>query len=100
VVKEVKWMNAVLGELNYLVKKPITIYSDNQAAGKMAQHDVDHERTKHIDIRHHFIRDEINNNEVIVKWIRTEQQIADIFTKMLHSPRFVSLRDRLVLDCK
>jgi len=98
VVKEVKWMSAVLHELKFIVKKPMIIYSDNQAAGKMAQHDVDHERTKHIDIRHHFIRDEINNNEVIVKWIRTEQQIADIFTKMLHSPRFVSLRDRLVSD--
>ena len=54
------------------------------------------ERSKHIDIRYHFIRDEITNNEVAVKWVRTEQQVADIFTKMLHAPRFISLRDRLV----
>ena len=96
VVKEVKWMSMVLHELNLPVKKPMMIYSDNQAAGKMSQHDVDHERTKHIDIRYHFIRDEITNNEVAVKWVRTEQQVADIFTKMLHAPRFISLRDRLV----
>lgn len=84
VVKEVKWMSAVLTEMNYNVHTPITIMS----AIKIAQHDVEHDRTKHIDIKHHFVRDEINNKHIEVKWVRSEQQVADIFTKTLSPTLF------------
>ena len=63
---------------------------------KIAQHDIEHDRTKHIDIKHFFIRDEIDKKEIIIKWIRTEQQIADIFTKSLPLSSFTQHRDKLI----
>ena len=95
-VKEVKWMSQLLTEMNVNVKMPISIYTDNQAAIKIAQHDIEHDRTKHIDIKYHFIRDEINNKQVAINWIRTERQVADVFTKTLSSPSFINHRNRLV----
>ncbi|CAN1797732.1 Copia protein [Linum perenne] len=56
-----------------------------------------HSRTKHIDIRHHFIRDLILKKEVELVYITTETQLADIFTKPLHADRFSFLRRELGL---
>lgn len=96
VTKEVKWMQALLTEMKVRVKKPIIINTDNQSAMKIAQHDIEHDRTKHIDIKHYFIRDEIDKREVSVQWVRTEQQVADIFTKPLPLSSFQRHRDTLV----
>jgi hypothetical protein len=96
VVKEVKWMSMLLEEIGYRVTKPIQILSDNQAAIKIAHNDIEHDRTKHIDIKYHFVRNEVNRGQVTVKWIRTQQQIADIFTKTLTHAPFITHRDKLV----
>lgn len=52
-----------------------------------------HARSKHVDIRHHFIRDHVAGGRVAVRYIPTEQQIADLLTKALGTKRFVFLRD-------
>ena len=85
-------------EMSYHVKKPIVIQSDNQAAIKIATNDVEHDRTKHIDIKYHFIRDTIKAKQIQIEWIRTEKQVADIFTKSLSLPSFAAHRQRLL--CK
>ena len=56
---------------------------------------VQHSRTKNIDIRHHFIRELVENKTLVFEYIETEKQIADIFTKALDSVRFDSLRKSL-----
>jgi hypothetical protein len=96
VVKEVSWLSQFLDELGVCVRKPISIRSDNQAAIKMAQHDIEHDRTKHIDIKYCFIRDEIAKGQVVVSWVRTERQIADVFTKTLLFPAFSQHRAKLL----
>ena len=68
----------------------MTILCDNQGAQAMSTHATNHNNTKHIDIRHHFIRHHTASGAIIVSFIRTEQQLADIFTKavgvnILHS---------------
>jgi hypothetical protein len=98
VVKEIKWMSMLLAEMGYIVRKPSTIWCDNRAAIYMTQHDHDHDRSKHIDIRTHFVRDEIKKKEVEVKWIETNDQTADIFTKPLSTQPFLTHRDKLVVD--
>ena len=75
-----------------------TIYGDNQSSIHLSKHDSSHQRTKHIDITHHFIRDHVRANDVVIVWIPTEQQQADLLTKMLPTTRFKILRDMLV--CK
>ena len=95
-----KWLCSILIEIGFNVKTPVAILSDNQSAIKMAQNDIEHDRTKHIDIKYYFIRDEINNKQVSVQWIRTESQVADIFTKALTSPSFLTHRNRLIHEKK
>jgi hypothetical protein len=59
---------------------------------------MEHDRTKHIDIRNYFVRDEIKKGEVTVKWIETGKQVADIFTKTLDPQPFLTHRAKLVYD--
>lgn len=66
---------------------PVTIYNDSQSAQKIAKNSVLHNRTKHIDIRHHFIRDTIKKGEIILEFMETENMVADVFTKVLCKPK-------------
>ena len=65
----------------------ITIYNDNQSAGKLAQNPMFHGRSKHIDIRHHFIRQVIRENPVELEYMPTEEMTADVLTKPLSGPK-------------
>ena len=77
--------------------EPSIIYSDNQAALSMCMHSgAMHQRTKHIDVRHHFIQEAVRAGEVQLEWISTREQLADIFTKPLGPQLFGPLRDRLM----
>jgi hypothetical protein len=96
VVREAMWMSMLLTEIGYKVKKPMSVWCDNQAAISLSKHDSDHNRTKHIDIRYYFIRDEMKKGEVDIKWIRSEEQVADIFTKSLTYQPFLTHRSALV----
>jgi hypothetical protein len=67
----------------------------------MADNPVEHIRTKHIDIRHHFLRDHQQKGDIEVYHISTENQLADIFTKPLDEKTFCRLRSELnVLDSR
>ena len=57
-----------------------------------------HDQTKHIDIRHFFIRDEVKNKTIKLKWVSTQQQLADILTKPLSGEVFCRLRDKLMKE--
>jgi hypothetical protein len=96
VAKEIMWMRHLLHELDIQVETPTTIYVDNQSAIRISENDSAHSRTKHIDIKHHYINDLINQGEVKLEWISTDNQLADIFTKTLQPSTFISLRDRLI----
>jgi hypothetical protein len=62
---------------------------------------VQHSRTKHIDIHHHFLRDHVAKRDIILEGMRSEDQLADIFTKPLDKTRFCMLRNELnILDLR
>jgi hypothetical protein len=100
VIKEVIWIRILLTELDLQIETPTIIYVDNQSAIKISENDTAHDRTKHIDIRHFFIRDLIESGEVKLVWVRTEDQLADIFTKPLTPSTFLSIRDRIIQSTK
>ncbi|XP_065084611.1 uncharacterized protein LOC135706866 [Ochlerotatus camptorhynchus] len=79
-VSEVIWLPEVMEDLQ--LKRPAdpVVIEDNQGAIGMAKN-CESKRSKHIDIKHHFIRDHIANGRVTVKFISTEKQLADLFTK-------------------
>src|SRR5271168_3802497 len=77
--------------------KPFPIFCDNQSTCSIANTDAISSRTKHIDVRHHFIRQHINDGLFSTVWISTSDMTADIFTKPLLSNLFVRHRESLGL---
>lgn len=73
---------------------PIEVFEDNQSTIKMA-HTLETKRTKHIDVKHHFIRDCIEKNKVYLTYVSTSEQIADIFTKALPAVKFKYFKEKL-----
>ena len=78
--------------LNY---KNISIKCDNTSAINLTKNPVHHSRSKHIEIRHHFIRDHVQNGNINIEFVSTENQYADIFTKPLDKMRFEFLRNEI-----
>jgi hypothetical protein len=71
--------------------KSVPLMCDSSSAICLAHNPVFHERAKHIKVRHHFLRDLVEKGEIEMKFIDTERQLADIFSKPLDSCRFASL---------
>jgi hypothetical protein len=93
-------MRQTLQDFGYNLSK-VPLLCDNESAIHMAGNPVEHSRTKHIDIRHHFLRDYQQKGDIKVYHINTENQLADIFTKPLDEKRFCWLRSELnVLDSR
>jgi hypothetical protein len=92
------WMRQTLRDFGYNLSK-VPLLCDNESAIRMADNPVEHSRTKHIDIRHHFLRDHQQKGDIEVFYVSTENQLADIFTKPLDESTFCRLRSELnVLD--
>jgi hypothetical protein len=81
--REAIWLERFLKELGYGTQKGLTILTDNQSSMALAKNPVFHARTKHIDIRHHFIRERIESGDVEVAFCGTDDMIADVLTKGL-----------------
>ena len=96
--KEALWLRTFLGLLHLPVPRPFPILSDNQAACSLSNSSAISARSKHIDIRHHFIRDHVQAGSFSTTWIPTEDMPADIFTKPLPLVSFSRHRDVLGLS--
>ena len=81
--KQVIWHRSLLNKVGIPLPSTSTIFSDNQAAVSIAHHPEHHVQTKHIDIAHHFLRDLIQEKILNLVYIKTEDNLADIFTKSL-----------------
>jgi len=75
-------------DLNIQNSTPL-LYSDNQAALAIAQNPVHHQRSKHIDIRNHFIKNAVQNDQVKIDYVPTANQTADVLTKALGPQKHV-----------
>jgi hypothetical protein len=88
------WMRQTLQDFGYNLSK-VPLLCDNESAICMADNPVEHSRTKHIDIQHHFLRDHQQKGDIEVFHISTENQLANIFTKPLDEKTFCRLRSEL-----
>ncbi|GKF23585.1 hypothetical protein Tco_0075907 [Tanacetum coccineum] len=91
---QILWMRSQLTNYGFQFNK-IPLYCDNKSAIALCYNNVQHSRAKHIDIRYHFIKEQVENRIVELYFVRTEYQLADIFTKPLPRGRFNFLIDNL-----
>jgi len=95
---QILYMKQTLLDYGVVLDK-VPLLCDNESVVKLANNPVQHTRTKHIDIRHHFLRDHVAKGDISLENVGTENQLADIFTKPLDEARFCILRNELnVLD--
>ena len=82
----------------YVVQQDVMpLYYDNMSAISISKNLVQHYKTKHIDIRHHFIKELVEKMVIELKHVSTEKQLADIFTKPIDCVQFETLRSSLGL---
>ena len=86
-VCEIMWLHQLLMEVG--IKTPVLtkLWCDNQVALHIASNPVFHERTKHIKIDCHFVREKIQLNVMFIRYVKAREQLGDIFTKALNGDR-------------
>lgn len=94
-VRESLWLKSLVTSINVQVTRPIPIYEDNNGCISIANNPTSHKRSKHIDIKYHFSREQVENNIIKLIYVSTGNQLADILTKPLPTVRFSALREKL-----
>jgi hypothetical protein len=97
-IQEVLWLQGLLKELGLHVQTGSVVHGDNQSTLAISANGIKGERTKHVDVKYHFITETVNEGKVRLKWIPTTDQQADIFTKALPFPPFLHFR-RQIMSC-
>ena len=98
--QEAVWLRRLLNDIGFVQGCPTVIYEDNQGAMALSSNPKDHSRTKHIDIKYHYIRQTINEKHVIVQYCETGDMTADTLTKGLAKPGFEKFRSAMgVYQC-
>jgi hypothetical protein len=96
--QEALWMRQLLSELGFLLPTATPLYSDNQGAIALARNPTSHSRTKHIDIKHHFIRHSIEAGDIDMRYCPTQEMVADVLTKGLPRDKHCHHMDGLGLE--
>ena len=81
--REAMWWRQFLNELGFDMAAPTTIFSDSQGGIRLTKNPEFHKRTKHIDIKYHFVRNKVQENQIILEYIHSKEMIADALTKPL-----------------
>lgn len=89
------WMRHILEGFNMKISEPINILCDNTSAINISKNPVLHARTKHIELKNHFLREKVQSKDVILEHVSSKEQLADIFTKSLPKTTFECLRSQL-----
>lgn len=89
------WLRNLLIQVTGMKHGLVVIYIDNKSVIDLAKNPVFHRRSKHIDVRYHFIRERVEQGEIVIKHVRTEDQRADMLTKSMSTVKFEKMRDLL-----
>jgi hypothetical protein len=91
VVREIAWLRGLMVELGFENTSPTPVYVDNTAAEHLIKNPQSQNRTKHIDVKFHFVRELFANGEIDILRVSTGQQLADLLTKALPKNAFINL---------
>jgi hypothetical protein len=95
--KEAIWLKQLLAEIEIHLDGPVLMYNDNQGCIQLAKNPAQHQRTKHIDLRHHYIREKLESGEITLQYCSTEDMVADLLTKALSKDKHNKCLDGLGL---
>ena len=94
--QEALWFNELLKELGY-PQETVVIYEDNEACINLSKNPQEYKRTRHIQVKYHFIRSLVQQNKIKLEYCNTKKQLADIFTKGTNGPRLKEICSQLGL---
>lgn len=86
--QEIIWLRQLLVDLCYAQNGPTTLYCDDQGALALSKNPLYQSRSKHFEVTQHWIREKVDDNTTIPKYILTSLMLADFLTKSLHHPKF------------
>ncbi len=89
------WLRKLLEELKVMVRAPIKLFCDNKAAINISHNPVQHDRTKHVEIDRHFIKEKVEDGSICMTYVPTKEQVADVFTKGLSQQVFDDIVSKL-----
>ena len=87
VVKEAIWLKGLLGDFG-VIQENIAVFCDNQSAIFLVNNQTYHARTKHIDVKYHYVREIIKGGDVLLKKIDTKDNPSDMLTKVVSGVKF------------
>ena len=82
------WLQKVLSDLHQECETPMELSCDNKSAISIANNQVQHDKTKHVEIDRHFIKERIDSGSICISYIPSSQQVTDVLTKGLFKPNF------------
>ena len=89
------WLRRLLGELTGAKAHPPALMVDNQPAIALAKNSVLHNQSKHIDVKFHFLRDCVDEGQIVIEFVETGRQLTDVLTKPLVRLRFTELKNMI-----
>ncbi|KAI3455099.1 hypothetical protein Pfo_011762 [Paulownia fortunei] len=95
---ELLWFKIILEDLNIRWDGPMRLYCDNKSAINIAHNPVQHDRTKHIEIDRHFIKEKLESGLICIPYMPTHYQLADVLTKGLSSTAFQTKVSKLGME--
>ena len=98
--QESTWLIQLLKDLHQPIQYAIPLYCDNQSAIRLAENPVFHARTKHVEVHYHFLREKVLQEEIEMVQVKTEDQVADLFTKGLNGNKLKSFSHQLGMTNK
>ena len=97
-VCELLWLKIILRDMRIKLEGPMRLYCDNKSAISIAHNPVQHDRTKHIEIDRHFIKEKLESGLICTPYVSTNDQLADVLTKGLSGPVFESIISKLGME--
>ena len=95
--QEAVWLKRLLKSIAFVQPEPTMIYEDNHEAITLSKNSKNHTQTKYIDIKYHYVRENIMKKDIQLKYCPTENQVVDIWTKGLAKQRFEELNSMMVV---
>ncbi|KOM49942.1 hypothetical protein LR48_Vigan08g076900 [Vigna angularis] len=95
---ELLWLKIILEDLKIKWDEPMRLYCDNKSAISIAHNPVQHDRTKHIEVDRHFIKEKLDSGMICTPYVSTQNQLADILTKGLNCINFEGIVSKLGME--